>query len=332
MCGWKAGEQGGLAVEIRQLEYFVAVAEMGGFTRAAQVCHVVQTTVSHSVAALERELGVRLFTRAGRAVELTAEGRAFLDDARDIVERTRRAERSLSAFRETRREAVRIGYYGAGLAQDFPEVVRRFRREAGLDVSLRGADADAACSDLAAQVRAGFLDAYIIAHAPIPEHEAWAEQQVVAYNGVYLGMACDDALAVSEAIPRAELAMLAPDICMFRASRSHEYAAAMREWLARGFGVDSSLVSWNDSLEDVRLLVRCGQCRTVSFFNSDKAAFAEGGLAFRRIDDMALLPVTMAWRKDETNPAVATFAQVARQVSSERGLDVDAVGAGSRNC
>lgn len=53
-------------MEIRQLEYFVAVAEMGGFTRAAEVCHVVQTTVSHAVATLERELGVRLLDRTGR--------------------------------------------------------------------------------------------------------------------------------------------------------------------------------------------------------------------------------------------------------------------------
>ena len=70
-------------MEIRQLEYFVAVAEMGGFTRAAEVCHVVQTTVSHAVATLERELGVRLLDRTGRTVELTPEGRIFLDDARE---------------------------------------------------------------------------------------------------------------------------------------------------------------------------------------------------------------------------------------------------------
>ncbi len=311
-------------MEIRQLEYFVAVAEMGGFTRAAQACHVVQTTVSHSVAALERELGVRLFIRSGRSVELTAEGRTFLGDARVIVERTHRAERNLNACREAGRGAIRIGYYGAGLDRDFPEVVRRFRSECGLAVVLRGADADASCSDLAAEVHAGILDAYIIAHAPISEHSAWAEQQVVAYNGVYLAMAPDDPLAMQEAISRADLAPLASGICMFRASHTREYTVAMRAWLAQGFGMDSSLVTWNDSLEDVRLLARCGQCRTVSFCNADKPAFTQDGLAFRRIDGMGLLPVTMAWRRDATNSAVAMFAQVARRVSSERGIDVAA--------
>ena len=53
-------------MEIRQLEYFVAVAEMGEFTRVAEVCHIVQTTVSHAVATPERELGVRLLDRTGR--------------------------------------------------------------------------------------------------------------------------------------------------------------------------------------------------------------------------------------------------------------------------
>lgn len=179
-------------MEIRQLEYFVAVAEMGGFTRAAEVCHVVQTTVSHAVATLERELGVRLLDRTGRTVELTPEGRVFLDDARAIVERTQRAERNLRTYHELGESTVRIGYYGAGLAEDFPETVRRFNGETGRKVILKGADADTSSEDLTIQVRKGTLDAYIIAHAPIPEHDAWAAQRVVAYNGVYLAMAPDD--------------------------------------------------------------------------------------------------------------------------------------------
>ena len=309
-------------MEIRQLEYFVAVAEMGGFTRAAEVCHVVQTTVSHAVATLERELGVRLFDRTGRAVELTPEGHVFLDDARAIVERTQRAERNLQTYHELGESTVRIGYYGAGLAEDFPETIRRFRNETGQRVVLRGADADASSEDLPIQVRKGTLDAYIIAHAPIPEHSAWAAQQVVAYNGVYLAMAPDDSLAAPAAISQSSLPEVAPTICMFRASRSDEYRAAMRSWLSDGFGIDSSAVSWNDSLEDVRLLARCGQCRTISFCNSDLASFCKGGLMFRRIEGLGLLPITMVWRKAGARPGIELFAEIARRVSAESGIDV----------
>lgn len=168
----------------------------------------------------------------------------------------------------------------------------------------------------------GTLDAYIIAHAPIPEHDAWAAQRVVAYNGVYLALAPDDPLAVPGTVSRSDLSEVASTICMFRASHSDEYRAAMRSWLSDGFGIDSSVVSWNDSLEDVRLLTRCGQCRTISFCNSALASFCKEGLMFRRIEDLGLLPITMVWRRAGARPGIELFAEIARRVSAENGIDV----------
>ena len=81
-------------------------------------------------------------------------------------------------------------------------------------------------------------------------------------------------------------------------------------------------MSWNDSLEDVRLLARCGQCRTISFCNSDQASFLKEGLAFRRIASLGLLPITMAWRKEGARPDIKLFAEIARRVSTEKGIDV----------
>lgn len=69
-------------MELRQLEYFVAVADEGGFGRAAVRLHVVQASVSQQVARLERELGLRLFDRTTRRVGLTAAGERLLPEAR----------------------------------------------------------------------------------------------------------------------------------------------------------------------------------------------------------------------------------------------------------
>lgn len=322
-------------MEIRQLEYFVAVADMGGFTRAAQVCHVVQTTVSHAIAALERELGVTLLVREGRSVHLTPEGRVLLPDARAVVERVRRAERDLRRWQSSQRDALLLGYYGAGLGDDFPETIRRFRAQTGLDVVLRGADSDAARDDLAAEVRLGSIDAFLIAHAPIAEYDRWARQIIVAYNRVFLACAPDDELAGERAsLPREDLGPVAASICLFRASRTDEYVTAMRAWLAEDFGVDSASISWDDSMEDVRLLVRCGQCRTLSFRNADMPSFEEGGLVYRRIDGLGYLPVTLVCRRgsgsgspgdphaSESVSSAERFAEIARTVSSERGIDV----------
>lgn len=69
----------------RHLEYFLAVADLGSFTRAAASLTIAQPSLSQSVAALEREVGALLFERHGRGVRLTAAGEALLEPARQTV-------------------------------------------------------------------------------------------------------------------------------------------------------------------------------------------------------------------------------------------------------
>ncbi|WP_237090058.1 LysR family transcriptional regulator [Nesterenkonia sp. PF2B19] len=78
-------------MDLQQIRYVLAVAEHRSFTRAARACFVVQSALSHQIAALEKELGVRLFARSSRRVELTASGEAFLPAARQAVEAAERA-------------------------------------------------------------------------------------------------------------------------------------------------------------------------------------------------------------------------------------------------
>lgn len=72
-------------VELRQLEHFLAVAEELHFTRAARRVNIVQSALSSSVGALERELGAKLFVRSTRAVRLTREGEVLLTEARRVL-------------------------------------------------------------------------------------------------------------------------------------------------------------------------------------------------------------------------------------------------------
>lgn len=78
-------------MQIRQLEYFVAVSEHLNFTKAAKQFYISQTAVTLQIKALEEELGVKLFNRTNRKVELTPAGKTFLDDAQAILRRTRDA-------------------------------------------------------------------------------------------------------------------------------------------------------------------------------------------------------------------------------------------------
>ena len=72
-------------MELQQLLYFVKLAQLGNFTRAAEACHVAQPTLSQQIAKLEHELGRPLFERLGRGARLTDAGRAFKERADQIL-------------------------------------------------------------------------------------------------------------------------------------------------------------------------------------------------------------------------------------------------------
>src|SRR5471030_962937 len=96
-------------MELRQLEYFIAVAEEANFTRAAERVHISQSGVSAQIRQLERELGCDLFDRSGRSVQLTEVGAAVLPHAcaaLDAVECARLAVDQLAGFV---RGQVRVG-------------------------------------------------------------------------------------------------------------------------------------------------------------------------------------------------------------------------------
>ena len=96
-------------MELRQLEYFVAVAEECHFTRAANRLHVAQSGLSASIRLLERELGASLFLRSTRRVELTPAGRALLIEARRALSATDAAKDAVAAVQGLLRGSLAIG-------------------------------------------------------------------------------------------------------------------------------------------------------------------------------------------------------------------------------
>jgi DNA-binding transcriptional LysR family regulator len=99
-----------VAPTLRQLEYFVAVAEHGGFTRAARELHVAQQALSQQVRALESGLDVTLLRRSSRRVELTSEGDVFLTEARRVLAATDRAVRRVQAAARGEAGVLRLVY------------------------------------------------------------------------------------------------------------------------------------------------------------------------------------------------------------------------------
>lgn len=84
-------------MELRQLRYFIAIAECGSFSKAASRVHVAQSALSHQLAQLEQELGQALFHRLARGITLTDSGRAFHPHALAILRQVEEARRSVAA-------------------------------------------------------------------------------------------------------------------------------------------------------------------------------------------------------------------------------------------
>jgi DNA-binding transcriptional LysR family regulator len=115
-------------VELRHLEYFVAVAAELNFSRAARRIHVVQSALSASVGKLEKELGVELFDRSKRQIALTAAGEVFLQHAREVIHTAHRARTSMDAFRGQLTGSVTLGTLMSWGTLDLPAALEEFRR------------------------------------------------------------------------------------------------------------------------------------------------------------------------------------------------------------
>lgn len=155
-------------MELRQLQYFVTVAQHGSFTRAAQLLHLTQPGVSSQIRQLERELGHRLLDRSGRTVRLTPAGEAVLPHALAALASAAAARRTAQEFDGLRRGHVRLGMV-AGAAFTPPSelgtfpglatTLAAFRQEhPGIDFSLT----EDTTAGMLAALRDGRLDLAVI--------------------------------------------------------------------------------------------------------------------------------------------------------------------------
>lgn len=130
-------------MELRQLEYFLAVAEEGSFTAAAGRLYMVQSSLSASLLGLERDLGTELFIRGRRGTELTDAGRALLGPARDALAGTERARDAVAEVTGLLRGSVRIASVAVPRRLGLTRTIRAFRAEhPDVDVHVRHASSD----------------------------------------------------------------------------------------------------------------------------------------------------------------------------------------------
>ncbi|WP_405725460.1 LysR family transcriptional regulator [Streptomyces sp. NBC_00028] len=146
-------------MDLRQMEVVVAVADAGGFTAAARRLNVVQSAVSSTVRALERELGTALFDRTTHRVALTPAGEAFVPAARATLRAAEQAREAVDAVQGQLRGRVTVGTM-QGVWAGLHHALAALRAEhPGVVVQLR----QAAVADIRQALREGTVDLAVVA-------------------------------------------------------------------------------------------------------------------------------------------------------------------------
>jgi DNA-binding transcriptional LysR family regulator len=287
-------------VDLEAVRTFAAVAGAGRFQDAAADLSITQQAVSKRIAALERDLGVRLFTRTARGARLTVDGQVFLPHARELLRVARRADASVRPGRRALRvDVVSRRIAPAVLLQDF----HRGHPDIDLEVvAMLDADVDAA----AAAVEAGTVDASFHAVAP----------QLRLPDGVRSARVIDEAhqLLVGPRHPLAKAAAVAPAdlaghrIWMPGLAAGSEVAGYFAE-LADTFGLTVDVVGPVFGYE--ALLAEIAESPDLATLVGEGSRYLwPDGYDLRRVPvrgPALVYPLSLIWRDDNPHPALRRF-------------------------
>ena len=118
-----------MSIDLKQLRYFLAVAEEKSFSRAAERLHISQPPLSQQIMKLESELGVRLFTRTTRSFELTVAGRALMVEAADLLGRMRMTIDTIRQIDRGEVGRLRVGIVGSAMWGPIPGLLEQFQSQ-----------------------------------------------------------------------------------------------------------------------------------------------------------------------------------------------------------
>ncbi|KGE20304.1 LysR family transcriptional regulator [Paenibacillus wynnii] len=195
MCG-----RGVESVDIRQLEYFVQVARLNSFSKAAESLFITQPTISKMIRNLEVELGADLFYREGKSIRLTDAGEILLTKAQNTVESFQSLSSELDSLRDLKKGHIRIGLPPMVGASFFPAVIGQFHKKYP-EVTIRLYEDGA--KKVENDVETGLLDVGVVV---LPVNSARFHYFSFNEEKLQLLVPVTHRLAGTESVPMSELA------------------------------------------------------------------------------------------------------------------------------
>jgi DNA-binding transcriptional LysR family regulator len=195
-------------MDLRQLEYFVAVAEEANFTRAADRVHITQSGVSAQIRQFERELGADLFDRSARMVRLTPAGAAALPHARAALAAAQAIRHACDEVNGLIRGRLRLGMItGCTVTPLFDALAAFHRRYPRIEIALAEDNSDV----LIESVRAGSCDIALVGSAGGPPEGL--QSLTILSEALVAAVPPDHPLAEQESVPLRRLSAY-PLVCL----------------------------------------------------------------------------------------------------------------------
>jgi DNA-binding transcriptional LysR family regulator len=288
-------------MELRHLRYFVGVAEMLNFTRAAQQLRVAQPALSRQIRQLEDELGVQLFKRNRREVRLTPSGEIFLREARALLDRSAEAVRLTQTAHAGQTPQLNLGYVWGIFHSLVPRLLTRFRRQ-HRDVALHLFDLTA--TQQVEALQEGRLDLGFIGFADEADAARLAKQQIGSCRWVA-------ALPRSHRAARRaqlELSSLAQEFFLVISERTYPGAA---RWVTRACqqaGFRPRVVQSPERGHAILGLVASGG--GVALLPESLRALPHPGVVFRPLVDVPASDLFVAWNESRPSPERDAFLGV----------------------
>lgn len=300
-------------MQLRQLEYFIAVSEHLNFTKAAKQFYISQTAVTLQIKALEEELGVKLFQRTNRKVELTPAGKTFLDDARAIIRRARDAAERAKKADTGLTGQLNIGYVKGYEKAFLPDVLSEFHATyPNISLSLYRDNV----AELYDGIFGGDLDLIFNILYSFDDMEDMKEMEYVVLKEYPLlaVMPVSHPLSHRTLIRREELKGYPLVDIKKNENKYGEVKTITNAFAKAGFMPDVQYVS--DDIETSILAVAAGLgYALLPSYITDSIAIQEKVTVIPIEGEEHQIPVIAAWNKTNSNPARERFLEIVRQTA-----------------
>jgi DNA-binding transcriptional LysR family regulator len=299
-------------MELRQLEYFMAVADELNFSRAAERLNMTQPPLSTQIRALEKEIGVELFARSTRKVMLTEAGELFrastrrlLAQLQDNIDRARSA-----ALGEIGQLA--LGFVPSATTELLPPILRAFRTEfPGVRLALHEIRPEQQVQEL----RSGTLDCgcfYLPLGDEPPFGDAGLASVAISQEPLVVALPSDHHLAARRRLSMK--AMASEPFVMVSGHRGSGLRDAILEQCRRG-GMVPEVVQDAALIQTIAGLVASGV--GVALLPASVRRLQQTGVVYRPLQDEPLeVRMGLIWLADSTSPIVEGFVRVAREVGA----------------